>query len=349
MIADGVTVTSLASTNSNYYGMSFISPFTDTLEEARVYIDTTNGTTTDILGIRVYEQTSGSGLASAMTLLSSTTKAGALTANSWHDVTGIATSFTKNRRYAVMIRNLAGTPASNWFQLRTPTVNVCDSRNYRLTGGMCGWATFNSGSTFSATYLTAMRLKFTTAGYWGLPWKETTGSSSYGVYSSREVGQYFVAPGTFNAIGVRIHGITRTGTPTGLPRLKYYTGDGTKTLVETISNCHFGLAPGALVGYFSAPREIAAGTLCNIVLGEETQSDTSSNHYGVNYYVVDTDSNSLPLIPFSQKMVYYNGSSWADVSGQHVAVGFLLENGDEYPAGGGGSSGIRFPRTFTGL
>lgn len=340
-----------ANVAATWTGMVFTSPFAKTLNEVRLYIASITGTPTSALTAKLYGQTNQDGTAVLLTHIESKTRSGALTGATWNDITGFTTALTTGRRYCIFFKNTHATPASNYFThpyFASPVVFGQSSRQFSIYGAY----TTNDGSTFATqSSTTAMRLKFSDGTYYGVPLATCdVTSNTYSIYSTREFGSMFTAPTKMSVIGMHLAAVSKIGTPTGMPRLRYYTGDGTKTLEETVDAWPNNAIQGTWNGYFASPRTIDAGTICNVVGGETTQSDTISNSYRPTFIVWDSDSNSQAMLPFSQKSVYYDGSAWSNPANVVTQAGFILEPGNEFPAsGGGGGGGLLLPRSVNGV
>ena len=327
---------------NTYRGMYFVAPWSKTINEIRVFNLSVTGTPTSAMRCQIFENTSMFSSTPSITSLQSVTVTPTAGAN---DVTGFTTALTKGKSYAILLDNVHGTPASNYYTL----INA--SGNYTPFSG--GPASTN-GTTLSALNQppVSLRIKFSDGTYYGLAMSAASAAdATNSIYSTREVGTMFKAWAKMSITGLATYvAITVSGTPTGYLRGRIYIGDGTKSLEGTTDNIYTPTTQSACVkGYFASPVTVEKDDYVNIVFGETTQSDTSSNRYMVTTIPWQNDANSLAMIPNESKMVYYDGSSWSSSQLLHVpTMGVLLENDNEFPAGASGG-GIILPRSVNGV
>lgn len=331
-----------------YRGIRYVPHENKTLNAIRCHATTINGTPTNGMSLGIYEQTSRYTASPTISLLSSGTLTPAV---GWNQVTSLSQSLTKNKTYWILVRNVHATPSTNNWVMNT----------YYLGGPSLATGagtTATSLSNLLAYHAPGIRLAFSDGSYWGCPLQSYDVDTTLGVYSAREVGEQWTIAYACTAIGMYFQGYGVTGTPTGNPRLRYYTGS-TPTHVETISDLYSGPQGsatfgwggsnvGTFYGYFSGDVSISAGTVVNVTLGETTNSDTSSNRLDPAVHLWDSDSNSIALLPHSSKSIYYDGSSWTtNTSKQLLNCGLILKNGSAYTSGGG-STGVSRSRLFGG-
>jgi hypothetical protein len=145
-------------------------------------------------------------------------------------------------------------------------------------------------------------------------------------------------------------GVSKTGTPTGNLRVRVYTDSGgTSTLVATSD---VAIAPAnVLTGsywtnfLFSSPVTFVGGTVYRVVLSESTQSDSSSNFYNYFFITVDSDANSLTLLPFGGTLTAAYCLATCTTTSNWVTTydvplfALLLDPTGEFSSSGGGQKG----------
>jgi len=331
------------SSATNYKGMYFVAPWSKTINEVRVYVEGNVGTPTSAMKIGIYEVTSRYSATPAITLLESVTVTPVAGAQ---DVTGFTTALTANKAYAVLANNVHATPGSNYFKLFASTYGY--------------WSPFLPGpNATSGTALAsiaspqlAMRIKFSDTTYYGMALNAASAANtSETIYSAREVGQMWQCPFDCNVAGLGLtHFVTNVGTPTGNLRLRLYTGNSTRTLVGTTADLWVLTSGSVMQGFFSSPVSISKGDYINVMLGETTQSDTSSNRFQVNMIPWENTSESLGLLPNGNRMVHTtDGTTFTEYPAWQIpGMGLILENNDEHPAGASGG-GIILPRSVNGV
>lgn len=319
-----------------------------TLDEIRVFISAVTGTVTTGFTCDIYSDSGagapGSSIAGPFTV--STSLAGG--SNSY-DFTGINTALTAGTQYWAVFKNTTGTPASNNMTLRFGGINT--GQQALTVSNKIGWVkvqSADSGSTWTAASVANMvgpRLKFTDGSYGGLSVTSagaSTGSTT-AVYSTREAGVLFTVPAgpTLNVAGVSMY-INATGTPTGTPRFRIYTGSGASpSLTGTTFSSINPAAIGWLSLYFSTPLALAPGVY-RVVLSETTQSDTSSNRYDTYLYTVDNTAASKALMPFGSQFTYSTdgGSTFAETDTLFLPFSLILSSTPFTVSGGGGGTRV---------
>lgn len=277
------------------------------------------------------------------------------TAVGFYSFSGFTYALSANTLYWIVIKNVHATPASNYPRVMYNTIK---GHNYNYAAGnstIYDQLTTDSGTTWTNSGRhQSLRVGFSNGDYYGCLFGSasfSTTAGGYGVYSTREEGMKFTTPANvaLNVRGVGIAAGGFSGTPTGEPRIRLYTGS-TPTLIAT-ANC-FRKPSGQYypqVEWFDDVYTIDPETVVRITLGETTQSDTSSNYYRTNLIPLDTDSNSVGLLPYGACATYYNGTSWSDSSSNLIPAWLILDDQGEFTASGGGGGSVRFPRTLTGF
>ena len=333
---------------ASWWALSFVADSARTLSTARLYVSNVTGTlgASDVT-CDLYDST-GTGGAPGSSIETGKLPSAAITAAGWYSFTGFTTALTAGQQYWLVVKNVNGTPASNFPQMR-----MIDSLvNGTLLGSSLNrqqWAngtSTNSGTTWSlGSTGNTLRVGYADGSFDGLCANAVAAAGvGDGVYSARESGVKFTTPpnGVLKVLGLAMFVSAETGTPTGSPRLGLWSGASPSLLAYT--NTIPATAVGGsqwLYSYFSSVQTLQPGTAVRVTLGETTQSDASTNRYNNREFIWDSDSNSLALLPWEGTCVktYFDGTNWTDTSGSIFAHALLLDTSGEFGPGTGGSSG----------
>jgi hypothetical protein len=252
---------------------------------------------------------------------------------------GLSVALTAHTQYWIVLKNLNGTPGTNFFQYSAPADDTYQeiTTGWR-TWGFAGRRSTNSGSTWGAQgiSMTGIRLEFADGYFEGIP---ITGiNSNATVYSSREAGALFVSPAVdLNVRGVSIS-LHRGGTPTGQLRYRIYLGAGaspallattqllpTATVAETTTTSS--TTPHWVPLFFSSVVTIPANSTVRVVASETTQSDASGNNFTVRSLDVDNDANSKALLGnIFRTLSTDGGSTFTDTDTETVPFALILDS-----------------------
>lgn len=348
-LLSGPNVTSTFQLNAaaNRMAYSFVPDAARTLSAVRAYVSAVAGTlgASDIT-CDLYDSTGTNG-APGSSIETGKLPSSTITGAGWYDFTGFATALTANQQYWAVLTNVNGTPASNNCTFRV-AADVSTKPSWGSTQNRQGWGTgtsTNSGSTYTSNATrSGHRVAYADSTYDGVPTSNAAAAAvGDGVYSSRESGVKFTSPAnaTLRVAGLAMYVASKTGSPTGSPRLGLWTGSSPSLLAYTADLPTTAIATNGMWvwSYFSSVQTIAGGTVCRVTLAETTQSDASGNRWNNFEVTWDTDSNSTILLPWdgSCQKTYYDGSSWTDTAGSLFGHALLLDTAQEFqPITGGG-------------
>lgn len=270
-----------------------------------------------------------------------------------YNFTGFTTALTANKLYYLVLRNTDASPGTKYPSISYAVystglapldINFGANALWGLPRGMM--YTTDGGTTWlnnfsSGTNYTGWRIGLSDGSYHGRPFTAATVNDGQ-IYSARESGIKLTSPANtaFYARGLALAlSPSVTGTPTGVPRLRLYSGSSPS--IEATASDVDGWYTNWAIGWFASPVLILPSTIYRIVMGESTQSDTSSNRFNVPTMTIDSDSDSTPLIPYSACYTYYDGSSWTDTATKVTGGGFLLDDSAGEFASGGASGPSR--------
>lgn len=345
------TSTTQLNAAATWLAISFIANDAKTLSTIRAYVVALAGTLgANDITCDLYDSTGTNG-APGSAIETGKVPTATITGAGWYTFTGFSTALTANQQYWLVFKNVNGTPASNYCNMRS----VTNLRMPYLLGSSAArfnWAraaSVNSGSTWSiATGSPCIRIGYGDGSFDGMPLSNVAAAGSGdGIYGSNESGVKFTSPANayLNARGVAFLFNGKTGSPAGLPRFGLWTGSSpvnqgytTDLLSTSITGAQ------AVKAYFASTITINPNTVCRLTCGEDTNSDTSSNRYNLDEFIWDTDSNSELLLPWDGTCVktYYNGSSWTDTAGSIFGHALILDTSGEFASGGGSGGGIIF-------
>jgi hypothetical protein len=342
-VSIGSTALNAAAT---WFALSFVPDSARTLSAFRAYVASVTGTLgpNDVTA-SLYDSSGSSGAPGAA-IETGKVPTATITAAGWYDFTGFTTVLTAGLQYWIVFKNGNAAPASNLPIMRfvnTPLIQpVIGNGNGRGQWGRA--TTTNSGTTWSQTLGSFVgRIAYADGTFDGQPAQNAVASDL--VYGSREAGVKFTTPANaaLRVRGLAMQEFSKTGTPTGAPRLGLWTGSTPSNQGYTVDlpTTLIGGQLQWLVGYFASPVTVQPGTICRATFGEDTNADSSSNAYAVAQLSLDSDSNSLALLPFEGTLQYtlFDGTStWTDTAAAAVPFALLLDSAGEFGvlAGSGG-------------
>jgi hypothetical protein len=278
--------------------------------------------------------------------------AASIPAVGWINFTGLAVSATRGARLWVVLRN-GGT--ANYCTVRTPHIQYSPIPDPQYLYPVARYVRSNdSGVTWAAgdyAAATTIRVGFADGTYLGFPLQDEFRADDTGTQraqSAIEVGVRFTTPTVqLKVIGAMVR-VAKTGTVAGSMRFRLYEGG---SLIGTTD----ALAPALFAGSDSRPVSLmfpsvltlAASTSHRLVVGA-TGSETSGNGYGLDWFLFDTDSNSLPLLPWqgSTQRTILNGT-WTDTAGYFPSHALIL---DDPPFGSaGGTTSVKLYQQMGGM
>ncbi len=306
---------------ANWVALSFVPAANGlTLSEARIYVSAISGTlgASDITA-DLYDSTGASG-GPGSAIETGKLPSATINAAGYYTFTGFTTALTGHSLYWIVLKNVNGTPATNFATIRftnTPPVYSMGDLVARVTTWMRGTST-NSGSSWSLAARSCLRVGYSGGLYDGFPANNHLAAVvGDGVYGTRESGLLVTTPNaTIRAAGVAFQ-TSHSGTPTGNLRYGLWTGTTPVNLAYTegIPNAvAVNTSTNWMHDYFATVQTIPPRTVLRITMAESTQSDSSSNRYLGLEMPWDTDANSLPLLPWDGtcQKTYFDGSSWTD-------------------------------------
>jgi hypothetical protein len=298
-----------------------------TLSNLHIFLAKTGTVNAGEVRVDIYSDNAGTPNVS----LANVTNAGTL-ANGWNDF-AFSLALSAHTAYWVVIRNLAGTPASNFPTMRWST-NGGGPLHMNNSGTGYNWCkrhSTDSGATWAgatnANIFPAARFDFSSGDYGGIPFESAAVDTTNTIFAARELGNLFTTPANVRLV---VTGVTasmfRAGTPTGNLRYRIYKGT---TLVATSGEVIPGVivnAAGMVPGYFSSPVTLEPATAYRFVACESSQSDTTTNSYRLGVYTMENTATSLALKPHNGtvKKTYLNGT-WTDTATDFCSMALLLD------------------------
>lgn len=298
----------------------------------------------------IYSSTTGN--VPDATLANSTTTSGSFAADTWVSQTGFSLALSAGVRYWVVVRNVDGAPATNYFAIRVGTgIFPSGWTQYDVDSAYTFAESVNSGASWAndaGSGLFPFVLLFSDSTAFGLPYarryRALDPDATFGVYSTRERGTLFTTPANFKAnVKCLSFQVAKQGSPTGSLRYRLYAGT---TLIDTTATylaSTLASGGGNFPLCFTTPVTLSPSTIYRAVVSETTQSDTSSNYIQTTrFYVADSDATSQTLKPFGSATAgtYYNGSSWSDDTTSLVPFMMTLDNGSEFAVQGANYGGF---------
>lgn len=270
---------------------------------------------------------------------------------------GYTGALTAGTVYWAVVKNNNGTPASNFPTIlygAGNTINPSSSnsngeQNYNLTQ-----TTANSGTSWTnqVNSIPFIRWEFSDdSSYAGTPY-ESIGQDStnliFGVAggaSGRELGTEFVSPPVqLNVIGVTLLLFRSSLTPAGnfkaglwtctgstCTNIAYTTGSaGSQVTSASASNVQM---------FFTSTQHVPANSTLIVSVGD-TSADDATHTYRLVAATVNSDTNSLALLPFggaTTKGVYCTGtcttfSNWSAVTNTIYGFSLILDPAGEFTA-----------------
>lgn len=338
------------------------SPFGGTMRLKDVRIITGTQTGSPKLTAALYSDSNGL----PGSVIETGTESGVLTNGVWYSLGGFTSTsnLTAGTQYWVVLRCSSGTSSTVALQYLSsgayghpPTSSGAGGSGQAW--GMTAVASTDNGSTWSTAWrysVIGLRIGITDGtddAYFGLPVGAFAGAiaASEKLYtnsgSAQEVGSYFTTPAnaTLNVRGVMMF-VKRNSSPSGNVRFRLYSGTYTSlTLLATtaaIPGGNITTSTGSLyTSYFPSTISVAGGTKLSVTAGN-TAADDSTNCFNTNKWPVDSDTDSLALLPFAgMQSIKYSGGAWSVTSGEAVPFWLLLDTDGEFeaPEGGGGEGG----------
>jgi hypothetical protein len=240
----------------------------------------------------IYSDVSGKPNASlGNTTTISSTPAGA----GFFEFSGLSVLETAGNQYWAVFRNLNGVPGTNF-----PTVRMGAQGTWTLVTASYGLAKWET--TDGATWITSqlggfgLRIGYSDGTYYGAPVSNTP-TGLHKIFGSTWEGVQFTMPAneTANVRGVRFYKAIVTGSPTGNLQANIIVGNNVYTTVAMPNQSAIVIA-GYVDLDLATTVQIPGGSTVTILLND-TAADSSSNAYQLIEYDVDTNVNSLALMP----------------------------------------------------
>lgn len=330
----------------------FRSPVSCTIDEICMYVSSsTSSPSTTALKIAVYSDASGG----PNTSLSSGTADPSTTGFKCSTQSQAVTAGTQ---YWFVATNEDASPTTKFFSIWQAPENLIQAgaggRFYSGSNSPARGAAFrrstDSGGTWTALERSgsaAYRVHCSSGAYYGFPaiGDDTPNNpiaSADRVYSTNEVGNKFTTPSNaklnLRCVSMRM-GIA-AGTPTGFPRYRLYNGTTLVATTDSPATVASMTQPGSLTQCFSSAQALTAATTYRVVMGETTQSDTSSNAYGPHRIDWDSTTASKALKPFNGTLTKTtcasscDGGTWTDTDTSWYQMELILEPGSEFATSG---------------
>lgn len=330
---------------ATWLAFSFLAPpGGKTVTSVRLYLTAVAGTlqTTD-LTCDVYSDTPGNPNAS----LGSVNLGSAPVGAGWVTFTGLNVVTTAGTQYWIVLKNADGTPGTNFATFgylagALPSLLSPKSISNK-SGSNCICSTTNSGTAWTANNNGAagFRLGYGDGSYDGLPLSAaSTAAIANKAFGSNLVGVQFATPAgpSLKVAGLAFQ-LEAVGTPTGYPVFSLYQG---ATLLGSTPNlvCNVPATTASdwFFNYFSSDITLSPSTTYRAVFGDSA-ADSGTNYFlAGNLFSYDTDSNSLPLLPFegTTEVATYNGSTWTATQGYLTPFALILDSGGEFLVSSGG-------------
>jgi hypothetical protein len=274
-------------------------------------------------------------------------------ASGWNGWSGFTCSLTANTVYWAVFKNANATPASNNVTFRyCQTLLGVPAIGHNRWGSVVATSTNSGGAwTRAGNISTGPRFGFGDGTYIGFPLSNSTVASA-AIFGSTEIGVKFPLPSNIKA---NVRGIYATmnsdvGTPTGNLRFRLYTGSsGAPTLAgttATIPNAFHpvGASNATYYAFFASNvvLDTTNGAAVTVrITASDDAADSSGNAYTLSEHTIDTDANSLALLPFGgsyQKTITTDGTNFTETNSLLYSMGLILDSDGEFaaPAAGGG-------------
>ncbi len=317
---------------------------TKTNNGVRAFVSAVNGTLANTdLSCDIYSDTNG---VPNVSLGSTTTlTAAAPTGAAWVEWSGLSVVVTTGVQYWIVIKNLNAVPATNFPTFRFTNQGLPWLLAQSNNSANWGWVkkhTTNSGGAWgtAAQAVSGFRVGYSDSSYDGFP-SSNAGAGTDKAFGSTEAGVKFTTPpnGVLNVSGLAFLAQS-AGSPTGNLRFRLY--NNTTLLATTIGVIKPGNVTGGgwYFGYF-ATQVIQPGTVLRASISNDAADDASNYFRSSGEYTIDTDANSLPLMPFEGTLQRsgLSGGTWTDTNSNILPFALLLDSTGEFGAGGGAGGG----------
>ena len=287
--------------------------------------------------------TCASPIATSSTIVSATSPG-------WISFSGISVSLTAFHQYWLVLTNTSS-GATKYFSWRTFAAMTPNA----ISGGFTGEqmkTSANSGGAWTTTAgaVAAFRVQYASS-YAGFPYTTAAlnGVTNQKLYGSHTWGPTFTMPPnvSMNMKGCEFMYIA-VGSPTGNLECQVWSDNGTTaTLLATsdltlpASQVDTTARSGAFL--FATPVVLAAGTTYHLAL-IDTAADSSSNYFDANLVTVDSDANSLALLPFGGTLKASYCLSTCTLSASWITTydiplfSIMLDPAGEFNSTGGGGA-----------
>lgn len=345
---NGGNVTTALNAAANWLAYSFSPEANKTVNKIRVFASAVGGTLaasdltcdiyTDVAGVP------GASLSSTATVTATPTGA------AWVEFTGLTQAVTGGTQYWSVLKNLNGTPGTNFPTYLHGASNTGSSSSFAQGSMLWGRnkvATVNSGVAWATSVRNntfGWRIDFSDGTFLGEPCQgvgQAAGASA-AVYLTRETGVVFVSPGgaSLNVRGIAMC-MAKALSPAGNLRFQIYSGTTLLATTLSIPAANVPTSPFWMQAYFSANQVIAPGTTVRVTAGTTSGGDVS-NSYQSSEYTLNNDANSKALFPFGTlanptnvaKKTYFDGSTWTDTDTALLPFALILDSDGEFGAAG---------------
>jgi hypothetical protein len=340
-----VASTTLALSAANtWLAFGFVPDSNRTLSKVRAYFSALGGSVgAGEISCSLYSDAAGQPNA---LVEARTTTTGAYAGSAWNEWTGFTTALTGGVQYWLVFKNLNATPATNFPTVRFGASNggPIPAQGSSITYGWHRRSSTDGGATWPTSNFNSFgwRLEYADGSFDGWPASDAgANASTQGIFSDHMCGNIFTTRPNARLV---VAGITfflhRAGTPTGDLRYRIYQGSTLLATTNTVATANI-VSGNTYVAYFTTPITLEPSTAYRVVISETTQSDTSANRFGSYCWTVDTDANSLALMPFGGTCMetYWDGSVWTDTSSRIMTFALLLDTNGAFATVAGG-----FPR-----
>lgn len=334
--------------SATWLDSSFVADRSVTLNTVRAYVTITGTLGASDLVCDIYSDANGLPNAS----LASVTL-GAVPATGWITFSGFTQALTAGTPYHIVFRNANASPTSNYatYIFSTPSLFQGSLSQGTVGSNLYGWNAIrstNSGTSWSVwqACIAGVRLGYSDGTFDGMLLRTWSGATDL-IYSTRASGVKFTTPATWPTLNVAAVSFTmggRGGSPSGNAQAQIYTGASPTLLATSDTSVPPGNvgASATCVFYFSSPVAIPANTIIRVVVSETANSDTSSNYYGLSEFLIDSDANSVAMLPFggTYQKTYFDGTSWIDTQTSLHGCRLILDPNGEFTSSGGGGGGL---------
>jgi hypothetical protein len=329
--ANPVSINTSLNAAATWNAFSFFVTSAKTLSNVHIFLTNNGSLTTGAVRMDIYSNDNTNAVPS--TSLANVTN-GATIVTGWNDFT-FSLALTAMTQYWVVVRNLNGTPASNFPQTRQ-SANGAGAAHLAANATAFGYhrrLSADSGSTWTssvnANTIAFMRLDFNDATYGGYPLETSVIDTTNTVFSTRELGMLLTTPtGTkLNVVGVSMP-LAKTGSPTGNYQYKIYQGTTLVATTQTVPCALVQSGSGYYSSFFTAAQVLEPGVQYRVVLSRDTNADTTTNSLRLYAYTLENTATSLTFQPYGtgSKKTYFNGSAWVETSTDFVECALILDD-----------------------